>query len=400
MPTESISLEETAYSDQLTTQWNPSLWIGKGMSYKHVPALVKQAFARFISVPADIQSLIPGDSLTIHKLLTYDLPNSNGLSLPLEFSRDTPDIIKIDDIITLTVPAYSVQRQLDDLLPQHWLDGYQSLCSHHTGVKYPLWILCYFNLIRPACEQQLKWFEAKSWLSGAEAIDEHGLADDIDDLLQFLYWRGRFAKTKLCVDELYDILGNNWLTSSILDAIVLQIETRVRSHPELGYVSIANTIFSTSIDTKAWITGSSGTKAFMQNYADRIHKRTCTQLLFPYYSPHSHFAACRIDISSHQIQYGDSLNQSYPKKLFDNIVAWLHYAGEDTSIYSVVDNLPCAKQDDSFSCAIIACNTIAHNVLTEPLWRSEMKRQDRMQIFLQLTSDVDNLVSKFHCSTS
>ena len=65
-----------------------------------------------------------------------------------------------------------------------------------------------------------------------------------------------------------------------------------------------------------------------------------------------------IDILDRQVFYGDSMGHSPPNKLIEALRWWVQVHTKDDQL--LVKKLPCAVQEDGFSCSVISINAITH----------------------------------------
>ena len=85
------------------------------------------------------------------------------------------------------------------------------------------------------------------------------------------------------------------------------------------------------------------------------------------YSPESHWACLLIDSQARTIQWGDSVGRAMPAGSKDRLRAWLSLFLPHTQ-FLPLRNLSCACQTDSYSCGIIAINTLKHHIFGDNLW--------------------------------
>ena len=101
------------------------------------------------------------------------------------------------------------------------------------------------------------------------------------------------------------------------------------------------------------------------------------------YSPESHWACLLIDSQARSIRWGDSVGRAMPAGGEDRLRTWLSLFIPHTQ-FLPLRNLFCAHQSDSYSCGVIAVNTLKHHLFGDDLWTSTHREILRVKEFLDI----------------
>jgi hypothetical protein len=390
-------------NDPVPREWVPQEWLNCGREYKDVPPYVALALSKQYLIPSHFTNLLPSKTTSVMLFVELALPTVEASdSSFFEFCNDNADTLTPDDLKFGGIPSKAAQIALETDLGQSWFNGTRSLRDTRTGTKYPFWILTFFASMLRACEAQQKWMAVILWLVLSDendtSVDEVLLKEEVCAALYDICWQGEVPGLSSNLEELSIVLGDNWLNTSFINDMANQLSLRIKDDPELRQTTlVTNTIFPEYILNQKWVNGSPKQKAYLDKYVAWFLSGPRHHLLFPLFKPPNHWIACLVNFKEHRIQYGDSLKFSQYKDFFTRLQTWLglHFGGTE---FSVSADLPSARQDDSFSCSIIASNTLAHNALGDPQWSSSMKRISRMKAFLELIQNLYNQVCQLLCT--
>jgi hypothetical protein len=108
----------------------------------------------------------------------------------------------------------------------------------------------------------------------------------------------------------------------------------------------------------------------------------------------NHWVATIVDFTAGCILYGDSLGGQPEDEFISTIQCWAQY---HASTQLAVGKLPIPRQEDSFSCEILAFNALAHFYLPEqyPLVDTKQIGEEILKIFLEIGRRHLNYVSQF-----
>ncbi|KAJ7201855.1 hypothetical protein GGX14DRAFT_571116 [Mycena pura] len=386
-------------------QWNPSEWIGRGRVYRDLPAHVSIEVERARRLPPDIETGLPSP---LHSPARFHseryLPVWNKAyddaediaAVAFHASEPAADIMALGN--TPLLSRQTVQR-LDREFGQAFLDGKLSIRDSRDKDNiylWPMWFLDYARRVRTAAMAWHIWNRAVTWM---RQTDEEEPEEKIwrertySFLASLVGWEGRIGcgLGDLTFERLAEVLGDNWLSDSVVDALAQNIKMRVKERDGVSSeVLLADTIFATCISGGAATNSAHPGNSLVQRYTHLLTSSPSPQSLsFPLHSPPVHWASCRVNLQKAHIQFADSLRKKHPKDLTDNLVEWLQTEVGLKDV-RVTDDLPCGRQRDSFNCGIISTNALAHNILGDDLWDPAHARTYRYRAFCTIASMIQS----------
>ncbi|KAJ7839112.1 hypothetical protein B0H14DRAFT_3458877 [Mycena olivaceomarginata] len=372
-----LSIVDDADLQKDNPQWKPSEWIGRQHTFNDVPHFVAVEAARALEIPIEFKSSLPRDTLA-----PPDFFASSTLP-PWDPDIDTADVNFLVGF-DATHPSFNpsspcdipllplaIIRQLRNTHGQAWLDGKKSIRDART----------------PDHQVHLG---PRDHMDNAGAEDgeteESQWRDRTVELLSLMTgWTGRVdcGLQDLTFEHLAEVLGENELTDTILDALMKDLERRLKaSNGDSSAVVVADTFLPRCIAAGAARTpGHFGYPVIRTyNYLLSPANSSARILAFPVHSPPNHWMACHVDITEARIRFGDGFRGSPPKILSKELAEWLQVATEMAHPV-ITDDLPCGEQHDVVNCGIIAVNAIAHSILGNVLWQSGDARTLRFRAF-------------------
>ncbi|KAJ7206825.1 hypothetical protein GGX14DRAFT_567902 [Mycena pura] len=256
-----------------------------------------------------------------------------------------------------------------------------------------MWAISYAESLRQMSRCWDRWRAAIFWSSEErddEEPDESTWRTRTLELLSSIVgWMGRvgFGLQDLVYENLAEVLGENMLRDSVVDALVHDINNRLgaRDGATNDYV-LADTFFATCMREGAATASGHAGHQLIAKYRHLLTSPSRPRYLgFPLHSPPLHWATCQIDLVEARVRFADSLRRRRPKDLFDELQDWLT---RDIGIQNVkiTDDLPCGRQRDSVNCGIISANTLAHAVLGDALWDPREARTYRFKAFCTIAT--------------
>ncbi|KAG1745466.1 uncharacterized protein EDB91DRAFT_1220390 [Suillus paluster] len=275
--------------------------------------------------------------------------------------------------------------------PQHFT--FRSGFFHTGGTSHVPWRL------------RLTWISAHDWvLQRLEDEEDTGcgacesvVVDKVLDSLEHLPWdvdlKGFGAQTSLHTPELLPLLADTMVNGRVLDALIAAINDRVDEHNDTAVETLdfSNLLF---LGDTRW-SKYHFDKAFTRLHylGDSLHDGTIQRVIFPVNVANVHWAIVSVDASTRMILYGDSLGWSMPSSYVDAIRRWLKNHGFAPFGKGSLSH---GEQTDSFSCAIVALNTIKYAVFRHhPLFTDDSKYHLHMEEFLMLTKS--HFKVRFYC---
>ncbi|KAJ7229866.1 hypothetical protein GGX14DRAFT_553370 [Mycena pura] len=383
--------------------WNPDEWIGCNQIYHDIPEYVSREATRARSIPEEVLSTLPSESLSPAGFFSSatlpvwdtvydacDLPEAD-----VDFDATQPSFLPEKSTDWPLLPSKTIQR-LDAKFGQAWLDGMKSIrdARDPESVRYlPVWAISYAASLRQMSRCWDRWRAAIFW-SSEERDDEEPdesmwRTRTLDLLSSIVGWMGRVGcgLQDLAYENLAQVLGENMLQDSVVDALVQDINKRLgaRDGATNNYV-LADTFFATCMSEGAATASGHAGHQLIAKYKRLLTSPSRPRYLgFPLHSPPLHWATCQIDLVEAHVRFADSLRRRRPKDLFDELQDWLT---RDIGIQNVkiTDDLPCGRQRDSVNCGIISANTLAHAVLGDALWDPREARTYRFKAFCTIAT--------------
>ncbi|KAJ7906103.1 hypothetical protein B0H13DRAFT_2333788 [Mycena leptocephala] len=196
-------------------------------------------------MPSSLKATLPSPTLPVTEFLALELPAVDKKSKPPTqtkrwFSTDSPNC---DHITTLgsskkSLPPLYLLRELQNDLPQQWLNGIQSVLDPlNKSLRLPLFAITFYIEIHALRNAQEKWQNSMDW------VRENFPAKNLEPFVS-LGWDtvhigapdGHLDWTRLVDDE--------WLSDGIMDKMMADIQARITAEPALeSTVAAAPTAF-------------------------------------------------------------------------------------------------------------------------------------------------------------
>ncbi|KAI0259569.1 hypothetical protein BC834DRAFT_846661 [Gloeopeniophorella convolvens] len=341
-------------------------WIGTGQKYRDVPSSVSDELLRRLALPSSALELLPRDEVVIPELIKCDFPSILTQDTSKEaityFSTRLPTTSELSSCLTRVVPSPACVRKLRDYAGQAMLDGKVSIrdpTRAKSDLFLPFHVLTFWAELTEAIGAKQKWEASYQWLK-----------------------------------RMSTMLSNEWLYDSHIDVM---LSTMKLQRTQAGGLPLDNVRIETPFvpfllsrlevfqadDTSIETYRAKGPEA-LQELGDHLVKFSKDgEVIFVANSQHDHWSVVAIT-SDCTIRWGDSLGRAIPQDLLSGIRNWLHFHIPDKTPTLLRKPLPCAKQPDSYSCGIIAINTIKHHLFGEALWTKATREVLRIQEFLAI----------------
>ncbi|KAJ7216059.1 hypothetical protein GGX14DRAFT_391721 [Mycena pura] len=372
---------------RINTQWKPLEWISCGREYKDLPFHVSIEVQRARRMSAEMEATLPSPLYSPADFhLQASLPewkesydaweeDDDLFAGTIAFHEQQPTS---DASVLAEVPLLSKRtiQRLDREFGQAFLDGKLSVRDARDEkciLFLPLSFVSYASRMREAVKIWHTWNNALAWMREPRDKEEPEECIWRERAHTFLTsitgWGGRVGcgLGDLTFERLAEVLGDNWLSDSVEDALVRDIKTRLNArYGASNDVLLADTFFATYVRTGAATDSAHVGHSLVQKYTHMLTSPSPPQsLYFPLYSPPVHWASCKIDLQNH---------------LADELVVWL-VSKIGLMNVQITNDLPCGRQNDSFNCGIIATNAVAHDILGDDLWDSRYARTHRYRAF-------------------
>ena len=332
-------------------------------------------------IPLDIRkTILPLDSLSPHHLIHFRTPTN---TLPF-FLSDNPHVLSrtVSHIVNTTsatvLLAFSVPQpedleKLKSIAVEGASVGFISL--HYPlpqgGIKLPFWALTYWEELTRVCKGKHQWKGAIEWLKKEHTYDALKILEDTSWDAHLPMCRG---STTL---NLVQFCSTEWLSSQHIDIMCAVMNDKLKQNGTIMKILadspyIEKLISVYRYERESYLTARSS--AFLRQLGENLeisnhtHVGFCTSVNIgsdvavlpgPECEYGNHWTAVVIDTLDRRIFYGDSMGYRAPDELIEVLRWWLQvHTKDDWQV--LVEKLPCAVQQDHFSCSIIAINAITH----------------------------------------
>jgi len=269
---------------------------------------------------------------------------------------------------------------------QHW---------DREDVFLPFDALGTWNFILEIDTAKKAWIDAMHWMEEQHrAIPEEYMAR-VKYLLGRVPWKDyiRGLGLDLTTTEMATFLSKKWLSDLYIHTMLSA--TRRLHHNVLSgadpCIEIASPDFFSHVLTSPLLSKTPITPDYSINapksvvkLGDKV-KCAASKILIAAvaYSPENHWACLLIDSRARTIHWGDSMGHAIPADGEERLRAWLSLFLPQTQFLPYQD-MSCARQLDSYSCGIIAVNTLKHHLFGDDLWASSRRETLRVKEFLDI----------------
>lgn len=418
---EILDSDDERHSVSPSEAFRSTEWIGCGKAWSDtMPDFVKQELASVRSIPEAFRGiLLPERDATISTLLGLPLHSDHNDIQAFTYSKKPPtfsspeelmDIEKLEHVqhMLWTVAIHSLSSSdFNDA----WLDGALSIrLSADSSVRYPLWIENVLTQLRSASNRYNIWLACTEWLTAAASSSPtcSTLAVECQETFEALPWSGPVLgfgpAVHLTVDHLSRLLSHQWLNDEIINA---GLEHILRDLQKETGVILLNSLFVNSLRNKHGMDPNASYKTRRLASVDNsIRQGDIEEIYIPLHVNSSHWTLLNINLAHHTYWYGDSLSvdASPPGETIDLLSWWLKalLPNWEGSLCSIPPPSTMPQQTDSHSCGVVVLSTLAHYLLDYDPWTSELRDAHRMEWYLRLSQDTQELskVSSSECRNS
>jgi len=392
---------DTITIEDLTTHevGDLSLWIGKQKEYHNVPNYVSNELCQRTSPLPSVSELLPSTSLPVLQLLEFPTPRITSTILGI-----TPDTLFTFYAAThssleccqITAPTRDFLIQLRALAGQAMLDGKVSI-QHwdRRDVFLPFDAIGTWAYILEIDTAKKAWIDALRWMEEEDHTIPENYTTRIKSLLCHVPWKDyiKGLGSGLTTTEMATFLSKKWLSDSHIHTMLAV--TRHLRHDVLSYagpcIEIASPDFVSHVLNSPLLSATHITPDYSRNAPKSVirlgDKIKCAasgiRIGAVAYSPENHWACLLIDSQARTIQWGDSLGHAMPAASEGRLRAWLSLFLPHTQ-FLPLQSLSCACQSDSYSCGIIAVNTLKHHLFGDNLWTLPRRETLRIEEFLDI----------------
>jgi len=402
MPTHRLHSDANAVEDLTSHEVGDlSLWIGKRKVYHNVPNYVANELCRRTSPLPSLLELLPSASLPVLQLLGFTTPRITSAILVTTpntlFSFHEPTHMSLE-CCQIPAPTSDFLRQLRAYSGQAMLDGKVSIRHwDREDVFLPFDALGTWALILEINTAKRAWIDALHWLESEEQL--HTIPEEytarIKSLLCQVPWKDHIKGlgSGLTTTEMATFLSKKWLSDAHIHTM-LAVTRHLRCDVLSGEgrcIEIASPDFTSHVFNSPLLSTTPVASDYSLNAPKSIVRlgnklksaASGTLIAAVSYSPENHWACLFIDSQAGTIQWGDSMGRAMPASGEVQLRAWLSLFLPHMQ-FLPLETLSCARQSDSYSCGIIAVNTLKHHVFGDDLWSSTHREMLRIEEFLDI----------------
>lgn len=376
-----------------------SLWIGQQKEYRDVPVFVSNELCQRTSPLPSVLELLPPTYLPVLQLLGFPTPRVTGPIIGTTpdalFSSNGPTHTSLE-CCQVPAPTRGFLRQLRASAGQAMLDGKVSIRHwDRKDVFLPFDSLGTWDFILEINTAKKAWIDAMHWMEEQHhAVPEEYMAQ-IKSLLGQVPWKDHIKGlgSDLTTTEMATFLSKKWLSDSHIHtmlAVTRHLRYNLLSCAD-PCIEIASPDFFSHVLTSPLLSKTPITSDYSVNapksvvkLGDKVKCAASGILIAAIaYAPENHWACLLIDSRARTIHWGDSMGRAMPSGSEDRLRAWLSLFLPQTQ-FLPYQNLSCARQSDSYSCGIIAVNTLKHHLFGDDLWASSSRETLRVEEFLDI----------------
>jgi len=345
-----------------------------------------------------VLELLPSASLPVLQLLEFPTPRINTT-----LGIDPDDLFTFNETTHLSLecchipaPTCDFLRKLRASAGQAMLDGKVSI-QHwdRRDVFLPFDALGTWALILEIDTAKKAWIDALHWMEEQQHTIPEEYAARIKSFLCQVPWKDyiKGLGSGLTMMEMATFLSKGWLSDTHIHtmlAVTRHLRNDILSCAD-PCIEIALPDFPSHIFDSPLLSTTHITPDYPQNAPKSIirlgDKIKCAAsgicIAAVSYSPENHWACLLIDSQARTIHWGDSLGRAMPAGGENQLRAWLSFFLPDMH-FLPLQTLSCAHQSDSYSCGIIAINTLKHHLFGDDLWTSPHQEILRITEFVDI----------------
>lgn len=385
-------------------------WIGCGKVWSNaMPDYVVQELARVRAIPKAFHILLPERDATIATFLGLPPhPNRNDVQ-DFIYSEEPPtfcspqeltDAGNIEHIERMLWIASTHGLSLSSTFDDAWLSGALSVrLSADNPVRFPLWIENVLTQLRSATQRYDAWSACAEWLMATASTSPtcSTLAVECQETFEVLPWSGPVLgfgpAVHLTMEHLSRLLSHQWLNDEIMNA---GLDYILRDLQKEAGVTLLNSLFVNSHRNMRGTNPDAIYQTRRPTLIDSsIRQGDIEEVYVPLHVDSSHWTLLNINLVDSTYWYGDSLSldANPPDETIVLLSWWLKtllpkWKGNLRSI-SPPSTMP--QQTDTHSCGVVVLSTLAHYLLDYDAWTSELRDAHRMQWYLRLSQDTQEL---------
>jgi hypothetical protein len=278
--------------------------------------LANAAFLQATDVPEEVRSRLPLETVLISALLKTNIPGRLSKTSIIQTVDKCASPLDpcwtIDELFKTSLPPRTWLCDAEETLSTMWVSGTRSIkppSSPSPNLRFPLWVVNFWNTAVYVAEQRDQWRAAEDWLS--RRVQDAGTRN-ARNLLGKVPWGLRLwplvgHDKETPVGYLAGLLSNEWLGERHINTISSYLNAREQR--ELGSRS---TNLVADLDFQAYLSNSSRATAEtirahggLRMYAERISDHTYSRVFIPAHVGGNHWIVFSVDFEKQTFEYGE-----------------------------------------------------------------------------------------------
>ena len=360
----------------------------------------------FTKIPPKIRTkIIPNQDLSVLDIQKIPFPKisitkNTSPQIQIFLSRLTPNTNDITEISLLPMPSEAL---LKDLLKCPEIKKSQSfICEHlhgHTGLRVPLWTIGYWLEVLKIHSIKLLWASAQRNLDLLQKghLLTDNIIEQVSSVLEKLSWKNQIkgVPADLPPEHLTSYLTRKWLTDEHENQMLHLLQEELTLQNPESSINVTYTYFF-QILLQLHRDGTYNTDesaAWVRRISEELAKGVYDIFATIVNINDNHWVAIVVDFKASKCLYGDSMGGAIDENI-ENILTWWTY--HHTGVTFTKSYLPITRQQDGFSCGLLAWNALAAYLLPDihSLIDASDVAKGRLKMFLQVV-DQHNEVGGF-----
>jgi len=372
--------------------------------------LANAVFLQATDVPEEIRSRLPSETAPISTLLKANIPNrlsdTSIVQLVKLCASPLAPCWTVDRLFETSSPPRTWLYNLERSLSTMWASGTRSIkppSPQNSNLRFPLWVMNFWNTAVVVAEQRDRWLAAADWLSrrvqGPEIRGVRNLFERVPWGMKLWSLVGHERET--LVGYLAELLSYEWLGERHIDTISSYLMCQAEGEPGLGPTTLI-----AGADLHVYLSSHSRATAEaiqahggLRTYTKRILDHQYSRLFIPVNVGENHWVVFSVDLKKQVFRYGELT------RLHTNAFAYLMGVGNSlqgngydeeinkvsqgimrwgevmfkTPLRGAGKTLEIGRQQDGDSCGICVVNSIEHHMFGTPLFTHN--KRDTLRIY-------------------
>ena len=360
-----------------------------------------------VALPQDIEAqILPNPNLSILKLLQYNLPiqHPNFLTAQIAnfFDKNAPNETDPNIISKIPTPSKeiitSLQKHLVNAIKNS--DTMSIKCIHSIaaeGMTYPLWIIAYWEKVGSVQEIRDNWRNGEVYLRDclqrwrkSKNIEGFNVVNQIFDALAIVWWSDKLsgfsANAIESLNSLTYYASTKWLkgdhANQMLDLLCKILQRSQKSNIKVLSTYLLSKISQGFNDKDKY--SNDKTFHFYRHIGDDLAAGTSHQIVFLVNLDRNHWISVIVDFHKQEILYGDSLGHTISAST-QNVLTWWTQFHSNANF--TIKKLPITIQNNSFSCGLLAWNSLVAYLTGAKLLSANEVAEGRLKVMLDIVHE-------------